>query len=217
MRYTVHFIDDRYCEKTVKSESPREAAKIFFTQNFREYDCRINTGKGVFSAKELFPDMEFLSLDIEIVKLGCELNFNQLDLLSKDILYEIYKHYPDWLICAKHDEEWKERFNIEWKSPFNDNPTMWVSTAWADYYDLTVGFSSGHFHMAYDHRDLYFEEWINKASEYLGLIKSEKLIYYETKGLYKSFGLDHPDFVKEIMNKGKIKRAYSWLGTYNYP
>ena len=95
---------------------------------------------------------------------------------------------------------------------------MWVSTAWGDYDDLVVGFGTAHRHMLYDHPELVtIKSWIKKANEYREMIKSEKLIYYESRGFNGTDDLNTPGFVNEIINKGKLKKAYSWLGTYNYP
>jgi hypothetical protein len=221
-RHIVHFVGDVYFDKPnikyIDAEGTREAAKIFFLNNIKEYDCRIKSDEVVFSASDLFPEKNLVPLEKEIARLGSNLNFDKLDQIAKDILFEIYKQFPVWLMLAVNEKEWGERFTIEWPSPYPGNPSIWVSTAWGDYEDLTVGFGFPHFHMLYDHKELEtYEEWVKKANEYLELIKSEKLICYERRGFFGGEGLMDPDFVNEISNKGKLKKAYSWFGTYNYP
>ncbi|MBK9096836.1 MAG: hypothetical protein IPM14_01695 [bacterium] len=221
-RYIVHFVGDVYNGKPdieyIVAESVREAAKLFFLNYAKDYDCRIQADEEVFSASELFPERNLIPLEKEIFRSGSKLNFDKLDQHSKDILFEIYKQFPDWLALAENEKEWEERFTIEWPSPYPGNPTMWVSTAWGDYEDFVVGFGGEHRHMQYDHKELVtFEGWVKKANEYLEKIKSEELICYETGGFWGGTDLNNLEFVKEILNKGKLKKAYSWLGTYNYP
>ena len=191
--------------------------KLFFLNCEKDYDCRIKADESVFSASELFPERKLIPLEQEIAKLGSELNFDKLDQHSKDILFEIYKQFPDWLVLAKNEEEWEERFTIDWPSPYPENPTMWVSTAWGAYVDLVIGFWDGHIHMIDQSDCQTIECWVKRANDYREMIKSEKLIYYEGRGFNGASDLNTPAFVKEILNKGKLKKAYSWLGTYNYP
>ena len=218
--YTVYFVGDGFMDKpyseSIWAESSQDAAMKFFDKHPKEYECQIQTGDDVFAVSELFPKRDFVFLERELVNKGSKLNFNKLDQHSKDVLFEIYKLFPEWLSYAENDIDWKERFNIEWKSPHPGNPNIWVSTAWADYEDLAVGFNGGHVHMLYDHRELTtLKSWVLKANEYLNMIKDEKLIYYEKRGLiFHNCGLCTPFVLTTFL---KVKKAYSWLGTYNYP
>ncbi len=144
-------------------------------------------------------------------------NPNILDEHAKKVLAEIYKQFPDWLNHIKNESEWKERFTIEWQSPYPKNPTAYVSTAWGTFEDLVVGFWDGHIHMIDQSYCFTIEHWVKRANEYLEMIKSEKLIYYEDRGFNGTSDLNTPGFVKGVLSKGKLKKAYSWLGTYNYP
>jgi len=210
------FLDKPYSEPIFASDS-EEAAKQFFLNHPKEYNCRIDTTAGVYLASELFPERKLVSLEDELAKLGSKLIVDRLDRHSKDILYEIFKQFPDWLILAKNETEWKERFTIDWQSPYPDNPTMWVSTAWGDYQDLVVGFWDGHIHMCDQSDCLTIECWVKRVNEYVEMIKSEKLIYYESKGLFGGYDLSEPNIITSLISEGKLKKAYSWLGTYNYP
>jgi hypothetical protein len=81
-----------------------------------------------------------------------------------------------------------------------------------------VGFDTTHRHMLYDHPELVtIESWIKKANEYVEMIKSEKLICYESKGFLGSNDLSEPGILTSLIFQNKLKKAYSWLGTYNYP
>lgn len=220
LRYTVYFVGDVFMDKPnaeyIWAESAKEVAKKFFEKHPKEYDCQIETGDGKFSASELFPEREFVFLERELAKKGSKLNFNKLDQHSKDVLFEIFKQFPEWLTYAENDSSWKERFNIKWTSPHTGNLNMWVSTAWADYKDLAIGFNGGSVQMLYNNRELTtLKSWVLKANEYLNMIKDEKLIYYEKRGLiFRSCGLCTPFELTTLL---KVKKAYSWLGTYNYP
>lgn len=218
--YTVYFVGDGFMDKpyseSIWAESSQDAAMKFFDKHPKEYECQIQTGDDVFAVSELFPKREFVFLERELVNKGSKLNFNKLDQHSKDILFEIYKQFPEWLSYAKNDSGWKERFNIEWQSPHTENLTMWVSTAWADYEDLAVGFNGGSIQMLYDHPELItLKSWILEANEYLNKIKNEKIIYYEKQALlFRYSGLCTPFELTTFVN---VKKVYSWLGTYNYP
>jgi len=220
---SVYFVGDAYMGKPIaediQADSDREAANLFFLNHPKEYDCRIKVGEAVFSASELFPARGFVPLEEELEKLGSKLIFDGLDQHSKDVLFEIYRQFPEWLALAEHEKEWKERFTIEWQAPHPEMPILFVSTGWGAFIDLLIGFSGtpAHIHMIHQSYCFTIEHWVKRVNEFAEMIKSEKLIYYESSGFNGTGDINTPVFVKEVLNKGKLKKAYSWLGTYNYP
>jgi len=221
--YYVYFVGDKFLDKPyskpIFASDSEDAAKLFFLNHPKEYDCRIDTTGGVYLASELFPERKLVPLEEELEKLGSKLIFDGLDQHSKDVLFEIYRQFPEWLSLAEHEKEWKERFTIEWQSPHPEMPTLFVSTAWGAFIDLLIGFwgTAAHIQMIDQSYCFTIEHWVKRVNEYAEMIKSEKLIYYESRGFNGTSDINTPEFVKEVLNKGKLKKAYSWLGTYNYP
>lgn len=207
-------------EKNILAENPEEAARMFYEKYQRDDDCKVKVDWKVFTLSELFPEKKFNNPKLDLICINENFDFDKLDYFAKEVLLKINQLFPDWLHYAKNDEEWETRFNIEWPSPFEGNPDLWVSTASGDYCDLQVGFGYNHLHMFYDHRELKtLESWILKVNEYLTLIKSEELI---AVGSYVVWFLKTYSFVtrskyEELVKNNNLLEAYSWLGTYNYP
>jgi hypothetical protein len=193
---------------------------MFYEKYKRDDDCKVKVDWKVFTLSELFPEKKFNNPKLDLICINANFDFDKLDYFAKEVLLKINQLFPDWLRYAKNDEEWETRFNIEWPSPFEGNPDLWVSTASGDYCDLQVGFGHNHLHMLYDHRELKtLESWILKVNEYLTLIKSEELI---AVGSYVVWFLKTYSFVtrpkyEELVKNNNLFQAYSWLGTYNYP
>ena len=95
--YYVNFVGDVFMDKPysepIFASGSEDAAKLFFLNHPKEYDCQIDTTEGVYLVSELFPEKKFLSLEKEVATLGSNLIVDRLDQHSKDVLYKSINNF----------------------------------------------------------------------------------------------------------------------------
>jgi hypothetical protein len=88
--------------------------------------------------------------------------------------------------------------------------------------EITIYFGPAHFHMCmYTPRGKYsVTDQLNGVEEITQKIFNEELISVQRKpGFFGwvSEGMVTPEEYQKLFDKGKLRRAVSWKGTFNYP
>ena len=150
------------------------------------------------------------------------LDISKLNSFSKEVYDKIIGKHPDWKKYAKYDEEVEEFLVISIPAPFPDSFDIDIVTLDGEEEEITIYYGPPHFHlfMYKPFRIKTLDDQIEAVEEIIQKIFNEELISIQkTAGIFGfvSFGMVTPEKYTKLLEKGKLCRAVSWKGTYNYP
>ena len=155
------------------------------------------------------------------------LDLSKLNSFSKDVYNKMIARHPEWEKYAKvqtyetgsHQEVC---LSVEIPSPVPGMFPIEITTIEDVDEEITIYFGPAHFHMCmYTPRGKYsVTDQLNGVEEITQKIFNEELISVQSKpGFFGwvSEGMVTPEEYQKRLDKGKLRRAVSWKGTYNYP
>ena len=149
------------------------------------------------------------------------LDLNKLSSFSREAYHKIITKHPEWEKYASIDESWGNLLLFKIPSPVPGIFPIEIVAEDDQPEEITIYFGIAHRHLCWrspksrhslDGQLLTLEEIFQE-------ILNERLIAIQQKPgiFFVSEGLDTHDRYKELLDKGKLRRAVSWEGTYNYP
>jgi hypothetical protein len=150
-------------------------------------------------------------------------DLNKVNEFSRQFYEKIINRHPEWDKYAMVESYGGESFvTIKIPPPIEGVFSVEIMPV-ADYDDeLTIYFGPAHFHMGIYLRrgqKTLFDQ-LNGIEKIAYQIFNEKLVAVKEKPGHLGFvaeGLLPPEDYNELLEKGKLRRAISWKGTYNYP
>lgn len=141
---------------------------------------------------------------------------------SRDFYFEITRRHPEWDNYAKIESWGVEPFvTIEIPSPVPGVFPVEISAQEDVPEEITIRFGPADCHLCWrtTPERKTFNGQINTAEEITLKIFNEELIAIQKKpGLFfVTEGIVSQDDYKKMLDKGKLRRAVSWKGTYNFP
>jgi hypothetical protein len=157
--------------------------------------------------------------------------FKGINNFSKRVFLKLTGIHPEWENYIKV-ENYPKRYkpyelidayiSFEIPSPVEGIFPIEITTIEDVEGEITVYFGPAHFHLfmykPFTVRNL--DDQIRAAEEIVNKIIHEELIAVQKKPGFFGFvaeGMISPDRYKKLLYKGKIRKAVSWKGTFNYP
>lgn len=155
------------------------------------------------------------------------LDLSKLNSFSKEVYSSIISRHPEWEKYAKVESYQIKSFepvylSVEIPSPVPGMFPIQITTIEDVDEEITIYFGPAHFHMCMytPHGKNSVFDQLNGVEKITQKIFNEELISIQKKPGFFGFvseGMVSPDHYKELMDKGKLRRAVSWKGTFNYP
>ena len=142
---------------------------------------------------------------------------------AKHFYFEIISRYPEWDKYAQIDSFEGQKFiTIKIPSPLEDVFPIEITSYEEVPQEVTVHFGPSHIHM---HMYKPFEQkflvdQLDNVETIVQDIFDEELISIRTRKGFLGFfssGMATVEKYKQLLDSGKLYRAVSWKGTYNYP
>ena len=150
------------------------------------------------------------------------LDLSKLSSFSQEAYRKIIARHPEWEKYVKiipYREESLLTFEIP--APIPGIPPIEIIAESDDLNEITIYFGMAHYHMGIylRNRKRTLSNQIDGIDEITGMIFNEELIAVQHKPGFFSVaeGLATLDQYKKLLDKGKLRKAFSWNGTYNLP
>jgi len=155
------------------------------------------------------------------------LDLSKLNSFSREVYNKLISRHPEWEKYAKV-ESYKVRshqevyLSVEIPSPVPGMFPIEITTIEDVDGEITIYFGPAHFHMCmYTPRgkNSVFDQ-LNGVEEITQKIFNEEFISIQSKpGFFGwvSEGMVTQKQYQKLLDKGKLRRAVSWKGTFNYP
>jgi len=150
------------------------------------------------------------------------LDLSKLNSFSKEVYNKIIARHPEWEKYARVQLYPEVYLSVEIPSPVPGIFPIEITTLEDEEGEITIYFGPAHFHMCmympYG-KDSLFDQ-LNGVEEITQKIFNEELIAVQNKpGFFGwiSEGMVTPVEYQKLLDKGKLRRAVSWKGTFNYP
>jgi len=155
------------------------------------------------------------------------LDLSKLNSFSKDVYNKIIARHPEWEKYAKV-QTWQAGSNqvvflsVEIPSPVPGIFPVEITTIEDVDEEITVYFGPAdiHMHMYLPHKKHSVTDQLDGVDEITQKIFNEELISVQSKPGFFGWvaeGMVTPEEYQKRLDKGKLRRAVSWKGTFNYP
>ena len=149
------------------------------------------------------------------------LDISKLSSFSQEAYHKLILLHPEWEKYAKIETTWADQLWIEIPSPVPEIFPLEIASEDDLLEEITIWFGPAHRHLCWrtpksrhslDGQLLTLEEIVQQ-------IFNEELIAIQKKPRFSwvAEGLVEHDEYKKLLDKGKLRRAVSWKGTFNYP
>ena len=141
---------------------------------------------------------------------------------SRRFYNNIIGRHPEWEKYAKITSFRKESFmTIEIPAPIPNIPPIEIIAESDDAEEITIYFGLAHYHMGIylRKRKRTLINQLDGIDEITEMIFKEELIAVQQNPGFFSVaeGMVTLDEYQKLLEKGKLRKAISWKGTYNYP
>jgi len=150
-------------------------------------------------------------------------DLNKVNEFSRQFYEKIINRHPEWDKYAMVEScQGKSVVTIKIPPPIEGVFSIEIIPDVDDDEELTIYFGPAHFHMGiYLSREkkTLFDQ-LNGIEKIAYKIFNEELVAVQKKPGHFGFvaeGLLSPEDYNELLEKGELRRAVSWKGTYNYP
>jgi len=149
------------------------------------------------------------------------LDLSKLSSFSREAYHKIIAKHPEWEKYARIDAQWGNLLLFEIPSPVPKIFPVEIVAEDDQPEEITIYFGPAHRHLCWrvpDSRHSLGGQ-ILTLEEIVQQIFNEELIALQKKPgiFFVSEGLATHDGYKKMLDKGKLRRAVSWKGTFNYP
>jgi len=150
-------------------------------------------------------------------------DLSKVNEFSKRFYKNIVNRHPEWDKYARIDTFGDQSFVVIQIPPTVPGLFPIEITSCEDVpEELTLYFGPAHFHMRMylGSGEKTLTDQLNGIEKITDQIFNEKLVAVQKKPGFFGFvaeGLLPPEDYNELLGKGKLRRAISWKGTYNYP
>ena len=155
------------------------------------------------------------------------LSLSKLNSFSKDVYFKIIERHPEWEKYAKiksYQGKYYQKIylSVEIPSPVPGIFPIAITTLEDEEGEITLYFGLAHFHMYMytPHKKNTVIDQLNGVDEIIQKIFNEELIAIQKKPGFFGWvaeGMVSPEEYQKLLDKGKLRRAVSWKGTFNYP
>ncbi len=150
------------------------------------------------------------------------LDLSKLNSFSKEVYNKIIARHPEWEKYARVQSYQEVYLSIEIPSPVPGIFPIEITTLEDVGDEITLCFGPAHFHMCMylPHGKYSVFDQLNGVEKITQKIFNEELIGVQNKpGFFGwvSEGMVTPEEYQKLLDKGKLRRAVSWKGTFNYP
>ena len=150
------------------------------------------------------------------------LSLSKLNSFSKDVYIKIIARHPEWEKYAKVKSDQEIYLSVEIPSPVPGIFPIEITTIEDEEDEITLYFGPAHFHMGMYMSDENYSvsDQLDGVEEITQKIFNEELIAVQNKpGFFGwvSEGIVPREQYQQWLDKGKLRRAVSWKGTFNYP
>jgi len=150
------------------------------------------------------------------------LSLSKLNSFSKDVYIKIIARHPEWEKYAKVKSDHEIYLSVEIPSPVPGIFPIEITTLEDEEDEITLYFGPPHIHMGMYMPDENYSvsDQLNGVDEIIQKIFNEELIAVQKKPGFFGWvfeGMVSQEHYQELLDKGKLRRAVSWRGTFNYP
>lgn len=156
------------------------------------------------------------------------IDISKLNSFSQETYHKIIAKHPEWEKFASIYEGWKELLMFKIPPPVPDIPPIKIIAESDDLEEITIYFGIAHYHMGiylsskesfWRHRKKTLDDQLNAIYEITEMIFNEELIAVQHNPGFFSVaeGIITLDEYKKLLEKGRLRKAVSWKGTYNFP